>query len=108
LPYGASADTAERRVRLGLILSRLIEREAFRPDPARVEKRIMEFTADAEDPAAEARKMRADNEAMRQIEALVLEDMAYDWLLEQTAITEEPRGFFEFMEPHAGGATEQK
>ncbi|MGH8428562.1 MAG: trigger factor [Gammaproteobacteria bacterium] len=108
LPREPFADTANRRVRLGLILSRLIEREVFRPDPARVEKRIMEFTADAEDPVAEARKIRTDNGAMRQIEALVLEDMAYDWLLEQATITEEPTGFFEYMEPREGGATEQK
>ncbi|HEX5313403.1 MAG TPA: trigger factor [Gammaproteobacteria bacterium] len=100
--------TAQRRVQTGLILSSLIEREAFRPDPALVERRIAELTRDAEDPGAEARKIRADNDAMRQVEALVLEDMAYNWLLGRAAVSDEPRSFFEFMEPPEGGRDRSK
>ncbi len=102
LPREPFVEEAERRVRLGLILSRVIEVEAFRPDPARVEEKIASFTAGADDPAAQARTIRADNEAMRRVEALVLEEMAYDWLIEQAEMQEEPKAFFEFMEPRQG------
>lgn len=104
LPREPFVEKAERRVRLGLALSRLIEREQFQPDPARVERKIAEFAADAEDPAAQARAMRADNSVMRQIESLVLEEIAYDFLIEQAQISEEPKGFFEFIEPEKDGA----
>lgn len=95
-------EEAERRVRLGLILSRLIEKEAFRPDPARVQRKIEELTEGAEDPAAQGRAIRGDNEAMRRIEAFVLEDMAYDWLIERARVEGRPQAFFEFMEPDKG------
>ncbi|MGH8225111.1 MAG: trigger factor [Gammaproteobacteria bacterium] len=99
LPREPYVEAAERQVRLGLILSKLIQREAFRPDPARVEKRIAEFAAGHDNPAARAREIRADNAAMRSIEAIVLEDMTYDWLFEQATIEDAPMDFFAFMEP---------
>ncbi|MGA7965278.1 MAG: trigger factor [Gammaproteobacteria bacterium] len=104
LPREPFVEKAERRVRLGLALSQLIEREQFQPDPARVERKIEEFAADAEDSAAQARAMRADNGMMRQVESLVLEEIAYDWLIEQAQVSEEPKGFFEFIEPEKDGA----
>lgn len=99
LPREPYVEAAERQVRLGLVLSKLIQREAFRPDPARVEKRIEEYAAGHDNPSAKAREIRADNETMRGIEALVLEDMTYDWLLEQAAVEDAPMDFFGFMEP---------
>ncbi|MGH8128497.1 MAG: trigger factor [Gammaproteobacteria bacterium] len=104
LPREPFVEKAESRVRLGLALSQLIEREQFQPDPARVERKIEEFAADAEDPTAQARAMRADNSVMRQIESLVLEEIAYDFLIEQAQVNEEPKGFFEFIEPEKDGA----
>lgn len=99
LPREPFVDKAERRVRLGIVLGQLIEREQFKPDPARVERKIEELVAEAEDPAAQARAMRADNNIMRQIESLVLEAIAYDWLLEQANVKEQAKSFFEFIEP---------
>ncbi len=99
LPREPFVEKAEQRVRLGLALSRLIEREQFQPDSARIEQKIEEFSADAEDPVAQARAVRVDNGMMRQIESLVLEEITYDWLIEQAQISEETRGFFEFIEP---------
>lgn len=99
LPREPFVAEAERRVRLGLVLSQLIRQEALSPEPGRVERRIRELTAGAEDPGTQERRIRADNQLMRRIEAQVLEDMAYDWLLERAAVEEEPKSFFEYMEP---------
>lgn len=99
LPREPYEEAAERQIRLGLILNALIQREAFRPDPARVEKHIEAVCAQLDDPAAGARELRADGEAMRNVEALVLEDMVYDWLIEQAAVSEEPMAFLDYMEP---------
>lgn len=99
LPREPYEEAAERQVRLGLILSKLIQREAFRPDPTRMERRIAEYAAGHDDPAARAREIRADNAAMRGIEAIVLEDMTYDWLLERAEIADRSTDFFAFMEP---------
>lgn len=108
LPREPFVEKAERRVRLGLILSQLIEREQFRPDPARVERKIEQYASESPDPEAQARAMRADNGVMRQIESLVLEEAAYDWLIGQADVKEEPKGFFEFIEPERDGAGESE
>ncbi|MGH8273518.1 MAG: trigger factor [Gammaproteobacteria bacterium] len=99
LPREPYEEAAKRQIRLGLILNALIQREEFRPDPARVEKHIEAVCAELEDPTAGARELRADSEAMRNVEALVLEDMIYDWLIEQAAVTDEPMEFIAYMEP---------
>jgi len=108
LPREPFVEKAEHRVRLGLALSQLIEREQFSPEPERIERKIESLAADTDDPAAQARAMRADNNVMRQIESLVLEEVAYDWLIEQASITDEPKGFFEFIEPEKDGAGENE
>jgi len=104
LPREPFVEKAERRVRLGLALGQLIEREQFSPESERIERKIESLAADMADPAAQARAMRADNNVMRQIESLVLEEVAYDWLIEQANVEDEPKGFFEFIEPEKGGA----
>ncbi len=106
LPREPFVDKAERRVRLGIVLNQLIEREQFRPDPARVERKVESLVADSEDPVAQARAIRADNNVMRQVESLVLEEIAYDWLIEQATVEEEAKGFFEFIEPEKGSTGE--
>lgn len=99
LPSEPYEEVSERHVRLGLVMNALLEREAFQPDPALVEQRIESLTAQMEDPAAAAREVRADNQAMRNIEAMVLEDMIYDWLIEQAKVNEEEKDFLAYMEP---------
>lgn len=103
LPREPYEEAAQRHVRLGLVMSALVQREAFQPDPARVEKHIDALCAQLDDPATGARELRADNKAMRNIEALVLEDMIYDWLIEQSTVTDEPKEFLAYMEPKKNG-----
>ena len=108
LPREPFVEKAERRVRLGLALSKLIEREQFSPEPERIERKIESFAADTADPATQARAMRTDNNVMRQIESLVLEEVAYDWLIDQANVEDEPKGFFDFIEPEKDGAGENE
>jgi trigger factor len=99
LPREPYVETAKRQIRLGLIMNALIEREALRPDPARVDPHIAALAAETDDPERAVREIRADSSAMRNVEALVLEDMAYDWLIEQAEVSEEPMEFLAYMEP---------
>lgn len=107
LPREPFVEKAERQVRLGLALGQLIERESFQPEPARVEDKIAGLAAQAPDPAAQARAIRGDKNAMRQVESLVLEEAAFDWLADQAEVKDEPKSFFEFIEPEQDGAGEK-
>lgn len=107
LPREPYAEASERQVRLSLLLKALIEREAFKADPERVEKHLQSLCTQLDDPARGARELRADDKAMRNIEALVLEDMAYDWLIEQATVRDEPRDFMRYMESAEPGTGKQ-
>lgn len=102
LPREPYVEAAERQVRLGLIIGQLVEQEGFRPDVDAVNRRIEEIAQQSEDPAAAVSAIRANADLMRQVEAAVLEDMTFDWLLDRASVEHEKREFFDFVEPKQG------
>ena len=90
-------EPARRRATLGLILAEIIKRERLAADPARVEARLDEMTGGYGDPQAIKRAYRQNEEAMRQIENLALEDQAVDLILARATVREVPSTFKELM-----------
>jgi trigger factor len=89
--------TAKRRVALGLLIGEVIRRQKIQADPAKVAERIDSAAAGYPDPEQAARQIRDSREFMQQLEAVVLEDQAVDWLLGQVKVTEQPTTFKELM-----------
>jgi trigger factor len=93
-PFEASA---KRRVALGLLVGEVIRREKITADPSKVEERIESAAAGYPDPEQAARQIRDSREYLQQLEAVVLEDQAVEWLLSQVKVTEQPTTFKELM-----------
>lgn len=93
-PFEASA---KRRVSLGLLLGEVIRREKLSADPAKIEERIESAAAGYPDPEQAARQIRDSREFLSQLEAVVLEDQAVEWLLGQVKVTEQPTTFKDLM-----------
>jgi trigger factor len=89
--------TAKRRVSLGLLLGEVIRREQLTADPAKIEERIESAAAGYPDPEQAARQIRDSREFLSQLEAVVLEDQAVDWLLGKVKVTEQPTTFKDLM-----------
>ncbi len=88
-------EPARRRVALGLILGEILRSENIKLDRQRVQARLNEMAA-AYPNADEMRRAYLQNaDAMRQIEAGVLEDQAIEWVLERAAVTEKASNFRE-------------
>jgi trigger factor len=51
-------------------------------------------------PSEALKSFRANIEIMHQVETLVLEEQAVDWLLERAAVTDEPTTFKALMQLH--------
>lgn len=90
-------DTAERRVRLGLIVAALIRDNGISVDRARVSDRIDELSAPYDDPAQIRTLYLQSQELMSQIEHAVLEEQVVDWLNERVKSRSKPVPFRELM-----------
>jgi trigger factor len=93
----AFREAAERRVRLGLLVSAVIEENALEVDRERVKQKIDEMCAPYDQPD-EIRKLYYQNaQLLSQIENLVMEDQVVEWLVSRATVSDKVTGFKELM-----------
>jgi trigger factor len=90
-------EPARRRVALGLLLNDVIKREKLVVDHARVNARLDDMVSAYGDAAAMKRAYLQNEEAMRQVQNLALEDQAVDWILEHAKVHDIVSTFKEVM-----------
>lgn len=90
-------EPARRRVALGLLLGEVIKTSGLKVDQGRVQAKLQELVAQYPDPAQVLKIYRENQEAIRQLENLVLEEQVIDWMLERVQVTEQPMSFKEAM-----------
>ncbi|KPJ96772.1 MAG: trigger factor [Gammaproteobacteria bacterium SG8_15] len=96
-------DQARRRVALGLILSELIKQNEIKVEPAKLREAIENIAASYERPEEVVKYYYGDKERLSEIENLVLEDEAIDWVVTQASVTDKKTTFNELMNPTAAG-----
>jgi trigger factor len=90
-------EPARRRVALGLLLNDVIRQQTLVVDRARVNERLDELVGTYGDAAGMKRAYMQNADAMRQVESLVLEDQAVDWILAHAKVREVASTFKELM-----------
>ena len=90
-------EKAERRVRLGLILSKLIDVHKLSVNPEQIRSFIEEYAQGYENPEQVIKWHYASPERLKEIEPLILEDNAVSWLLNQAKIIDQSITFDELM-----------
>jgi len=91
------AEAAERRVRLGLLVRQLIQDNNLTTDPDRVRKRVEEMCASYEKADDMVAMYMGNEQVMSQIEPMVLEDQAVEWIIEHGVEKTKKIGFHEYM-----------
>ncbi|UCC56616.1 MAG: trigger factor [Gammaproteobacteria bacterium] len=76
------AATAERRVKLGVILSEVIKQNQLQVDPDRVRKAIETIAASYEKPEEVVQYYYGNQEMLAGIQSAVMEDQVVDWMVE--------------------------
>ena len=106
LPDDMFRAQAEKRVKLGLILNELINRNGVKPDPARVRGLIEEVASTYEDPQEVIDWYYGNRQQLQGIEAAVAEEQVVEKLLEGAKVTENVCGYEEALkaEPAAPAA----
>jgi trigger factor len=74
--------TAERRVKLGILLSEVIKQNQLQVDPDRVRRAIETIAASYEKPEEVVQHYYGNQEMLSGIQSAVMEDQVVDWMLE--------------------------
>jgi trigger factor len=97
LPLDAFIEQSTKRVKLGLALGELITQNKLQVKPEQVSQRIDEISASYQKPEEVAAWYFGSRERLQEIEAVVLEDNAVEWLLNNCAVTTTVVPFEEVM-----------
>jgi trigger factor len=95
------ADKAERRVRLGLILSQLVNENNLQALPEQVKAQVEDFAQSYEDPREVLKYYYSDRRRLAEVEALVLEENVVNFVLGLSKTTSKVVAFDELMGSNA-------
>jgi len=95
----AYEEEATRRVKMGLVLREVIEKNSLKADPERVQKKLEELASGYEDPNALIQWYYEDKSRLAQVQSVVLEQQVVELLLQDVDSKDKKMGFQEFMNP---------
>ncbi len=97
LPAEMFTAQAERRVRLGLIMSELVRVEGLRAKPDQLQKHLEEISQSYEKPAEVMRHYLGDRQRMAEVEAVVVENNVTEHVLSRARVSEKALPFDQVM-----------
>ncbi len=99
LSVDAFMDDAKRRVQLGMLLAEVAKISSLNINADMLKSRVEEMAKDYDDPAEFVNYYMANQELLRGVETLVMEDAVVDWVAEQATVTSENSNFDDVMNP---------
>lgn len=91
------ADQAERRVRLGLVMSEIVQSEKIEVDDDRVKKKVEEIAAPYEQPQQVIDWYYSDKQRLAEVKALVTEEQVVDWVIDKVKVVDTQKKFKDIM-----------
>jgi trigger factor len=99
LPKELFAEEAEKRVRLGLIVNAVIEKESIEADADRVKSKIDDIASSYEQPEQLINYYYSNEQALSQVQGLVLEEQVVERLLEKMSVETVEMSYQEAIQP---------
>lgn len=99
LPKELFADEAEKRVRLGLIVNAVIEADSIEADADRVKAKIEDIASSYEEPEQLVNYYYSNEQALSQVQGLVLEEQVVESLLEKMTVDTVEMSYQEAIQP---------
>lgn len=97
LPPDLFRDRAEKRVKLGLILGHLVQKNDLKAKPEQVRAFLDEYAQSFDQPEEVIRWYTSDPQRMQEAEHIVLEENVAQWVMSQANTTEKQAVFSELM-----------
>jgi len=99
LPDDLFKEQAARRVLLGLVLGEVIQQQELKADPAKVREAIEELASTYESPDDVINWYYGNQEQLGTIESNVLEDQVFNYIIDQSAVTDRQVDYQEVIKP---------
>jgi trigger factor len=97
IPEDAFQPQAERRVRLGLVVSEIVRHHQLQARPDQLQKHIEEISQSYEKPSEVMRYYLGDRQRMAEVEALVVESNVTEFVLSRAQVVDKTLPFDELM-----------
>jgi len=101
LPKENFEEQAKRRVALGLILAEILQKNDIKAEAQAVRAVIDDMAQSYEQPKEVVDWYYGDEKRLADVEQMVLEDAAVDWVLAKVKVSDEPISFSDVMESAA-------
>ena len=101
LPLSVFEGQAERRVKLGLLVSEIVKQHEIEVDQARVDEAIAENASTYENPEEIINWYKENPQQRSAVENVVMEDQVVDWVLEQAQTEDENLSFDQLLDAQA-------
>ena len=98
LPAELFVERAEKRVKLGLVLSEVVNQNELRAKPEQVRVMVEEHAESFEDPKQMVRWYYSDQSRLAEVEGMVLEDNVVEWAAKSLDVATVTKSFDEIME----------
>ena len=98
LPAELFVERAEKRVKLGLVLSEVVKENELRAKPEQVRAMVEEHAESFEDPKQMVRWYYSDQSRLAEVEGMVLEDNVVEWAAKSLDVQTVTKSFDEIME----------
>jgi len=108
LPDDLFKEQAVRRVLLGLVLGEVIQQQELKADPKKVRESIEELASTYESPDEVINWYYGNQEQLATIESSVLEDQVFDYVIDQSAVTDRLMDYQDVIQPEPKIVDEQK
>lgn len=99
LPDDLFREQAARRVLLGLVLGEVIQQQELKADPTKVREAIEELASTYESPDDVINWYYGNQEQLATIESGVLEDQVFDYVIDQSAVTDKLVDYQDVIKP---------
>ncbi len=98
LPPELFLERAERRVKLGLVLSEVVKQNDLRAKPEQIRAMVEEHAESFEDPKQMVRWYYSEPSRLAEVEGMVLEDNVVEWAAKSLDVSTVTKSFDEIME----------
>ena len=97
LPPDLFAEEAQRRVKLGLILSELVRKHELKASPEQVKALVQDYAQSFDQPEDVVKWYYSDPSRLQEVENMALEDNVVAWVMGAAKVSERVMGFDELM-----------
>ncbi|RDH84408.1 MAG: trigger factor [endosymbiont of Galathealinum brachiosum] len=101
LPKELFEGEAKRRVGLGLVIGEVVKKAEIKPEADKVTAKIEDIAQTYEDPSEVVNHYNSNPQLKQGIEALVMEEMVVDWIVDQAKVSDSAKSFHDLMNPEA-------